>query len=77
MNRANKKRSILKTITWGIVATTDTILIARLLTGSWEFGLLISLVILYYLHERTWSNINWGFMNKKDKMVLLGNEVKV
>ena len=83
MNRANKKRSILKTITWRTIATADTILIARLLTGSWKIGLgiagieVITKIILYYLHERSWSNIDWGMMNNKDSMILIGDEVKV
>ena len=83
MNRANKKRSILKTITWRTIATADTILIARLLTGSWKVGFgiagieVITKIILYYLHERSWSNIDWGLINNKDKMILIGDEVKV
>ena len=35
---ANRTRSLVKTLTWRTVATTDTILIARLLTGSWTVG---------------------------------------
>jgi uncharacterized membrane protein len=73
MNRANKKRSILKTITWYALVLPVTLFTMNFST------LLISLVILYYLHERIWSYINWGFKNKnkKDKIMLLGNEVNI
>tara|TARA_A100000172_G_scaffold67665_1_gene47367 strand:- start:2664 stop:2870 length:207 start_codon:yes stop_codon:yes gene_type:complete len=54
------KRHILKSVTWRIVGTLDTIIISGLITGSWEVGLAIggievfSKMVLYYLHERTW-----------------------
>ena len=63
---ANRSRSLTKTITWRIIATTDTILIARLLTGSWSIGFgiasieVVTKMFLYYLHERGWSALDWG-----------------
>ena len=54
------KRHILKTITWRIIGTLDTITIAWIITGSWEWGLTIggievfTKMILYFLHERAW-----------------------
>lgn len=63
---ANKKRSMTKTITWRIIATTDTILIARWLTGSWSIGFgiagieVVTKMALYYFHERTWASLDWG-----------------
>ena len=54
------KRHILKSVTWRIVGTLDTIIISGLITGSWEVGLAIggievfSKMVLYYLHERVW-----------------------
>ena len=54
------KRHILKTITWRIIGTLDTMIIAWIITGSWEWGLAIGGVevftkmILYFLHERVW-----------------------
>ena len=55
-----------KTITWRIIATTDTILIARWLTGSWTIGFgiasieVVTKMALYYLHERGWAALDWG-----------------
>ena len=54
------KRHILKSVTWRIVGTLDTIIISGLITGSWEVGLAIggievfSKMVLYYLHARAW-----------------------
>ena len=54
------KRHIAKTITWRIIGTLDTITIAWIITGSWEWGLTIggievfTKMILYFLHERAW-----------------------
>ena len=59
-----KDRSLLKTITWRVVATTDTFLISWLLTGSLAIGgSIASLEILtkmglYYAHEKAW--FKWG-----------------
>ena len=63
---ANKSRSLVKTISWRVIATTDTILIAWLLTGDLKIGLsiagieIVTKMILYYIHERGWSNLKWG-----------------
>ena len=53
-------RHILKTFTWRIVGTIDTILLSYFITGNITTGLkiggveLITKMILYYLHERVW-----------------------
>jgi len=58
---ASKKRSLLKTISWRIVASTDTFILTWFITGSYHFGLTVSALeivtkmILYYFHERIWS----------------------
>ena len=63
---ANRTRSIVKTLTWRTIATTDTILIAWLLTGDLRVGLgiasieVVTKMFLYYFHERAWSWSDWG-----------------
>ena len=37
----NKKRSILKTLTWRITASLDTFVIAWVITGDWKMGALL------------------------------------
>lgn len=60
------RRSIVKAVTFRIVATLATIIIVYLVTGNLKLsGLLggldlISKFILYDLHERIWEGISWG-----------------
>lgn len=54
------KRHLIKTITWRILGTLDTIIISWVITGSAAIGAAIGGVevftkmILYFLHERAW-----------------------
>lgn len=56
----DKLRHVLKTITWRIVGTIDTIVLSWIITGDFKLGLkiggveVITKMILYYLHERVW-----------------------
>lgn len=62
----SRKRHLIKTITWRMIGTLDTILLSWLITGNPETGIKIGIVevitkmILYYLHERAWYQINFG-----------------
>ena len=70
MRLVSRKRHILKTITWRVVGTMDTMCLAWLLTGSPLIGLkiggleLFTKMVLYYLHERVWYKISFGFPKK-------------
>ena len=63
---ASKARSILKTISWRIVGTLDTIALGWFITGDPTVGLkvggleLITKFILYYIHERLWIKNKYG-----------------
>lgn len=54
------KRHLAKTLTWRILATTDTFLIAWLITGKLDWagtiaGIeVLTKMFLYYAHERVW-----------------------
>lgn len=60
------KRSGVKTGTWRVTASLDTMLLALLFTGN--IGTAISIgglevitkLFLYYFHERAWARISWG-----------------
>ena len=60
------KRSLLKTISWRVIGTLDTVVIAYLITDKVNEALtiggieLISKMVLYFFHERTWNTIRWG-----------------
>jgi len=59
----SQKISILKTLSWRIIGTLDTMLISYLLTGDLKIAFsiggieVISKMILYYFHERVWNRI--------------------
>ncbi|MFD2518523.1 DUF2061 domain-containing protein [Salinimicrobium flavum] len=69
----SRKRHIAKTISWRIVGTMDTILLAWVITGNPLTGVKIGLaevvtkMILYYLHERTWYRIDFGLPGRRSK----------
>ena len=64
------KRHIVKTISWRLIGTIDTIFLGWLVTGTLSFGIaiggieLLTKSILYYAHERFWYKyINYGIDN--------------
>lgn len=68
---SSKKRHILKTFSWRIIGTLDTILIGWLISGNAFIGLkigvaeVITKLILYYLHEKVWYTSNFGLENRR------------
>jgi adenylylsulfate kinase len=65
-SKVNYKRHIAKTITWRIVGTLDTIVLAWIITGNPITGIkiggveIISKMVLYYAHERVWYRSKFG-----------------
>ena len=61
-----QKRTIIKTITWRIIATITTIITIYFWTGSWTKSFGAGIVanalktILYYIHERIWNWTDFG-----------------
>ena len=70
MYAVSRKRSLIKSITWRVVASADTFLIAWFITGkiSWASSIasleIITKTFLYYVHERGWNKIKWGRITK-------------
>ena len=67
-----KKRHLLKTITWRIIGTLDTMILSWAITGSLKIGMaiggveVITKMVLYYFHERVWYKFsNFGIKKKK------------
>jgi len=63
--RADKPvKSLLKTISWRIVGTADTMILSYIMTGKISIAVSIGTLevftktILYYFHERIWSHIH-------------------
>ena len=64
MSDTSHKRHVFKAVTWRIVGTLDTMLLAWIISGNPLTGLKIGLaevltkLVLYYFHERLWFSIN-------------------
>ena len=59
--RESRLRSLLKGISWRMLATATTILLARAFIGDWQTAFAIggaefvAKIALYYVHERVWQ----------------------
>lgn len=69
----SRKRHLLKTVSWRIIGTLDTMLLAWIISGNPLTGFKIGMVevvtkmALYYLHERVWYNINFGLGIRRNR----------
>ena len=74
-------RSIMKAISWRLIATLTTFLITFIIfkrytdktymevleTATFVAGIeILAKLLFYYLHERLWVNIQWGTDSRKD-----------
>ena len=68
----SRKRHFGKTITWRMVGTMDTVILAWLISGDPITGLqigvseVITKMILYYVHERLWHRSQFGLIKKEE-----------
>ena len=74
--KENPVRSIIKTFSWRITATLVTVVISYILTKNHKIALsigvaeVITKLIIYYLHERIWSKIDFGTNPSKNNKEL-------
>lgn len=67
----SRSRHLAKTVSWRVVGTLDTMVLAWLITGDPLTGLkigvaeVITKMVLYYLHERTWYRIDFGIEERR------------
>ena len=78
LEKESPSRSIAKTISWRIIASATTFVIFYLVAGekvaieaiSAAVGIeVVAKMIIYFLHERAWTNIHWGRYWFKNKLV--------
>lgn len=56
-------KSLVKSVSWRVVGTIDTIIISFIITGQLTMALsigsveVVSKIILYYVHERAWEKV--------------------
>lgn len=59
-------RTVIKAISWRVIATLTTITIVYIFTREWVLSLgvgvfeVIAKLTFYYLHERIWHMVGWG-----------------
>lgn len=65
--RESGLRSLYKSISWRVIGSIDTVILASLLTGGevWvatQIGIaeVVTKTVLYFLHERGWSRVTFG-----------------
>ena len=64
--RESHIRTLLKTVSWRVVATTTTIIIAYLVIGDVASAMAVggieffAKMVIYYVHERAWQIIPRG-----------------
>ena len=70
MDKDSHVRSILKGLSWRIIATTAIIIIAYYTTGNIDLALEIGAIefvikfLMYYFHERAWQFVPRGTFRK-------------
>ena len=64
--KIDRKRHLLKSVTWRIIASVVSFLIGWSVTGDVSIGITVGVVdvvvkfILYYFHERIWYKSKFG-----------------
>ena len=65
------KRHIVKTISWRIIGTLDTIFLSSIITGDVKIGMsiggveVITKMVLYFFHERAWYKFSINALKSK------------
>jgi len=68
--KIDRKRHLLKAITWRIIASLTSFFLAWGVTGNIKAGLSIGAAdvvikfVLYYFHERVWYSYDFGVKHK-------------
>ena len=67
-------RSILKGITWRIIASATTMTVVYVVTGDLTLMAsvgavdILAKVFFYYLHERSWGKVKWGLLGMEPRV---------
>lgn len=62
-----RRRSIVKALSWRVLASLTTVTLVYLFTDEVALALslgaveVIAKMVIYYLHERAWSAVEWGW----------------
>lgn len=70
-----KKRTLVKTLTWRVIALITTIIVVYLYSGDIHESLVIGIaanglkMVLYYIHERIWNKIGFGRIKSSEYQI--------
>jgi uncharacterized membrane protein len=70
-----RRRSVVKSLSWRILAAIITTFVVLAMTGRLEFAAKIGLIdtsvklLIYFVHERIWNKINYGRLRAPDYQV--------
>jgi adenylylsulfate kinase len=70
--KESHSRSVIKGVSWRIIASVTTMSLVYIFTGDFflvaSVGVIefIAKVTLYYFHERAWGRVNWGLVRIKN-----------
>jgi len=62
-----RSRSVAKSLSWRIVASLTTIGLVYAFTGAVHIAMavggteVLAKLLIFYLHERAWAKVGWGF----------------
>lgn len=74
------KRHLVKTVSWRIVGSLDTVILSWFITGKISIGAkiggmeLITKMVLYFVHERAWHRIKFGLPTRTSKAKIVKQE---
>jgi len=63
-------RSLVKGVTWRIIASTTTMVLVYVFTGDLAIVASVGVVdvtakiFFYYMHERVWGAVSWGMVGR-------------
>lgn len=75
--REAHSRSVAKAISWRVLGSIDTFVLSYLFTsdvksaGAIASTEVITKIVLFYVHERAWSSIHWGFSGNRDDRAVI------
>lgn len=67
-------RSLVKGVTWRIIASTTTMVLVYVFTGDLAIVASVGVVdvtakiFFYYVHERVWGVVPWGIVGRTPRM---------
>lgn len=76
------KRDIIKTICWGVIGFTNTILLLWAIDApsnrNIQIGLISLLIVsvIYYFHERLWQQYKWAMPSKRQQVQAIQKEIR-